>query len=142
MMHGFYNKLLRVDLSAQSWTVEPIADDIRDMIGWDDLPVIIQGLTGLDLDKPGLQALSARIANTIRRYNLREGMTPADDTLPDRLLREPLQPNGETLSRAELQRMLAEYYALRGWELPEWLFGASRTGDGHPSSWGGHSATL
>ncbi len=87
----------------------------RDMIGWDDLPVIVRGLTGLELDKAGLQALSARIADTIRRYNLREGMTPADDTLPRRLLEEPLQPTGERLTEAELRQMVGEYYALRGW---------------------------
>ncbi len=88
----------------------------RDMIGWHDLPVIIRGLTGLEMDKAGLQALSARIAEAIRRYNLREGMVPADDTLPGRFLREPLQPSGETLSEAELQHMITEYYALRGWD--------------------------
>jgi aldehyde:ferredoxin oxidoreductase len=90
----------------------------RDIIGWDDLPVIIRGLSGLELDKAGLQALSARIADTIRQYNLREGMLPADDTLPRRLLEEPLQPSGETLSEAELQQMVTEYYALRGWDRP------------------------
>jgi aldehyde:ferredoxin oxidoreductase len=90
----------------------------RDMIGWDDLPVIIRGLTGLELDKAGLQALSARIANLIREYNLREGMTAADDTLPPRLLREALSPSGERLTEAELQTMLAEYYERRGWQLP------------------------
>lgn len=88
----------------------------RDMIGWDDLSVIIRGLTGLELDKAGLQALSARIADAIRQYNLREGMVPADDTLPQRLLQEPLEPSGEALSEAELQQMLDEYYALRGWQ--------------------------
>jgi aldehyde:ferredoxin oxidoreductase len=87
----------------------------RDMIGWDDLPVVVRGLTGLDLDKAGLQALSARIAGAIRAFNLREGMTSADDTLPDRFFTEPLQPSGETLSRAELDKMLGEYYARRGW---------------------------
>lgn len=88
----------------------------RDLIGWDDLPVIIRGLTGLELDKAGLQALSARVADAIRQYSLREGMVPADDTLPQRWLQEPLEPSGETLSEAELDRMLTEYYALRGWE--------------------------
>jgi aldehyde:ferredoxin oxidoreductase len=88
----------------------------RDLIGWDHLPVVIRGLTGLELDKAGLQALSARIADAIRAFSLREGMTAADDTLPPRFLREPLQPSGETLSEAELQHMLDEYYALRGWE--------------------------
>jgi aldehyde:ferredoxin oxidoreductase len=88
----------------------------RDLIGWDDLPVVIRGLTGLELDKAGLQALSARVADAVRQYSIREGMVPADDTLPQRLLQEPLEPSGETLSEAELNRMLAEYYALRGWE--------------------------
>jgi len=88
----------------------------RDLIGWDDLPVIIRGLTGLEMDKAGLQALSARIADVIRQYNLREGMGPADDTLPQRFLQEPLQPGGETLSEAELRQMVSEYYARRGWE--------------------------
>lgn len=88
----------------------------RDLIGWNQLPSLIRGLTGLELGKAGLQALSARIAHTIRQYNLREGMVPADDTLPRRFLEEPLQPSGETLSEAELQQMVTEYYALRGWE--------------------------
>ena len=88
----------------------------RDLIGWDDLTAVIHGLTGLEMDKAGLQALSARIANTVRRFNLREGMTSADDTLPVRFLNEPLEPGGERLSRAELEQMVGEYYALRGWE--------------------------
>ncbi len=87
----------------------------RDMIGWDDLPVILRGLTGLELDQAGLRQLSARIADLIRQYNLREGMVPADDTLPTRLLQEPLQPSGETLTPAELQAMIDDYYARRGW---------------------------
>lgn len=87
----------------------------RDLIGWDDLSRIIRGLTGLEMDKTGLQAISARIADNVRKYNLREGMEPADDTLPPYLLDKPLEPSGETLSRAELEQMVNEYYARRGW---------------------------
>lgn len=87
----------------------------RDMIGWEELPVVIQRLTGLEMDKEALRALSARIADTIRQYNLREGMTAADDTLPDRILTEPLAPRGQSLSREELDRMVEDYYELRGW---------------------------
>lgn len=87
----------------------------RDMLGWDALPEVIRLLTGLDMDKAGLQALSQRIADAIRRFNLREGMSPADDTLPARLLQEPLPPGNDRLTAAELQRMVSEYYTLRGW---------------------------
>lgn len=91
----------------------------RDMIGWDDLSLVIRALTGLALDKAGLEALSARIADTIRAYNLREGMVPADDTLPQRFFQEPLAPSGETLTEAELERMVAEYYQRRCWEMAD-----------------------
>lgn len=87
----------------------------RDLIGWEDLPRVIQALTGLEMDKEELRALSARIANDIRAYNLREGMEAADDTLPRRLLEEPLKPSGERLTRTELDAMVDDYYALRGW---------------------------
>ncbi len=87
----------------------------RDLFGWEELPVVIHGLTGLEWDKAELQALSARIANTIRAFNLREGMTPEDDTLPARFFREPLQPHGERLTEAELRRMVDDYYRLREW---------------------------
>ncbi len=43
-------------------------------------------------------------------------MLPADDTLLVHFLQEPLEPSGETLSEAELEQMVGEYYALRGWE--------------------------
>jgi len=87
----------------------------RDLIGWEDLPRVIRGLTGLELDKGGLQALSADIANTIRRFNLREGMSPSDDTLPARLLREPLAPDNEVITEAQLRHMVSDYYRRRGW---------------------------
>ncbi len=86
----------------------------RDSIGWDELPVIVHGLTGLDVDKAALQKISADIANIIRAYNLREGMTPADDTLPPRILNEPLE-SGKRITKAELDKMIGDYYALRGW---------------------------
>ena len=89
----------------------------RDLIGWDDLPVIIRALTSLDPDKAGLQAISARVADTIREYNLREGLSPADDTLPRRPLEEPLLLSGETLTAAEVEAMVADYFRLTGWKI-------------------------
>jgi len=87
----------------------------RDLIGWEHLPTIIYGLTGLEIDKAGLQALSTRVSALTREFNLREGMTPADDTLPPRLVKEPLRSSGEHLTKAELESMIADYYERRGW---------------------------
>ena len=56
-----------------------------------------------------------RIWNLERLFNLQSGLTKADDTLPPRLLEVPA-PAGVAKGRvSELDTMLPEYYALRGW---------------------------
>ena len=60
-----------------------------------------------------------RIETTIRLFNVREGLTRQDDTLPPRLLEEPLPDGparGQLFGREGLGQMLDEYYALRGWD--------------------------
>ena len=50
-----------------------------------------------------------------RMFNLAAGLTAADDTLPPRMLNEPA-PSGSAQGKvSELDRMLPEYYSLRGW---------------------------
>jgi len=57
-----------------------------------------------------------RIWNLERLFNLRAGLSKADDTLPPRLLNVPA-PAGVAQGRvSELNTMLPEYYALRGWD--------------------------
>ena len=74
--------------------------------------------TGQSLEgEEGLQALGARIWNMGRLYNLREGINPAEDTLPPRF-GEPLPSGpckGHSFSRDDLKTMVEEYYQLRGW---------------------------
>jgi len=56
-----------------------------------------------------------RIWNLERLFNLAAGLTCADDTLPERLLKDPV-PSGTAKGRVnELGKMLPEYYSLRGW---------------------------
>jgi len=62
---------------------------------------------------------AARSLGRARQFNLREGMTPADDTLPPRLLNEPLRSSGERLTEKELKSMVADYYERRGWDRAE-----------------------
>lgn len=58
-----------------------------------------------------------------RMFNLAAGLTAADDTLPPRMLKEPA-PSGNAEGKVcELDRMLPEYYGVRGW-----------TKDGRPSN--------
>ncbi len=58
--------------------------------------------------------LGERAYNLERLYNLREGLTAADDSLPDRLTKTPQDPsNPKTV--VPLDKMLPTYYRTRGW---------------------------
>ncbi|MGD9164767.1 MAG: aldehyde ferredoxin oxidoreductase family protein [Chromatiales bacterium] len=59
--------------------------------------------------------LGERVWNMERDFNLRAGITAADDTLPKRLLTEPANVGPASGRVAELPAMLTEYYELRGW---------------------------
>jgi aldehyde:ferredoxin oxidoreductase len=82
---------------------------------WNHLSTIIELTTGLKLDEMGLRKISSNIQNETRRFNLREGITANDDTLPKRFFDEPLGKDEKTIRREDLRKMLQDYYALRGW---------------------------
>jgi len=56
-----------------------------------------------------------RIYNLERYYNNLAGFGPGSDTLPERFLEEPSDSAGSKGHVCELDRMLEEYYAQRGW---------------------------
>jgi aldehyde:ferredoxin oxidoreductase len=58
--------------------------------------------------------IGERVFNMERVYNMREGFTAADDTLPGRLLNEPIYEG--TDRGVPLADMLPRYYKLRGWD--------------------------
>jgi aldehyde:ferredoxin oxidoreductase len=75
----------------------------------------ISALTGVEYPTGELIQLGERVWNLERLYNLREGFTRADDTLPPRLLNEPAS-GGSAGQVNHLAPMLAEYYRGRGWD--------------------------
>lgn len=67
-------------------------------------------------DAERLRQTGERIWNLERLFNLRAGLTRADDTLPKRILSEPA-PSGTAKGLvSRLDVMLPEYYKLRGWD--------------------------
>jgi len=56
-----------------------------------------------------------RIWNLERDYNLKAGLTGADDKLPDRLMKEAAKTGPAEGKVSGLDVMLPEYYELRGW---------------------------
>ena len=89
----------------------------------DDIaPMIDADLEG-DWSSETLMELGERVWNLERKFNMDAGLTAADDTLPQRLLKEAAKTGPAKGKVNELDKMLPEYYELRGW-----------TADGVPSN--------
>lgn len=75
---------------------------------------------GIDTTAEMLLAFGKRIRNLERAFDVREGCTRDDDTLPDRFLDNPM-PDGKfkglKLKRDTLEKMKDEYYRQRGWDI-------------------------
>ena len=77
---------------------------------------LLSAATGIKYSAQELQVVGERIWNLERLYNLREGFSRRDDTLPVRILSEPV-PSGPTAGQVvDLGPMLDEYYRSRGWD--------------------------
>jgi aldehyde:ferredoxin oxidoreductase len=70
-------------------------------------------ITGETFSGGHLQEIGARIFNLERMYNLREGFTARDDTLPPRMLHESTFEH--MTSGHPLDQLLPKYYKNRGW---------------------------
>ena len=77
---------------------------------------ILNAVTGRGWTKDELMQIGERKVNLERLYNLREGLKPADDTLPWRVLNEPLPDGPSEGAVVNLEPMLDEYYEARGWD--------------------------
>ncbi|MFB4262449.1 aldehyde ferredoxin oxidoreductase family protein [Nonomuraea sp. GTA35] len=74
-------------------------------------------VTGWRLEATELRETARRIVRAKRAFNLREGATAADDTLPARMLETPLELGSgrrAALDAGRLRAMVAGYYAARG----------------------------
>ena len=88
----------------------------KDLLSWEDLTDMIYGTTGLTLDREGLRAIAVTVTNAARTFNIRCGVTKESDKLPKRFFREQLKGCEQTLTAQDMEKMLTEYYRLRGWD--------------------------
>ena len=74
---------------------------------------------GINMDEDDLLRIGRRIVTLEKAFNVREGATRQDDTLPWRFMNEPIRSGlriGMVTSESELDKMLDEYYELHGWD--------------------------
>jgi len=82
----------------------------------DVILTILEAVTGAGYDMESMLHAGERIWNLERLFNLKAGFTKKDDTLPPRMLEEPI-PTGPAKGQVhELNIMLPEYYQVRGWD--------------------------
>jgi len=60
--------------------------------------------------------IGERTNNLVRLFNLREGLTRKEDSLPNRFLTERLKEGPSRGRVVDLETMLKEYYFVRGWD--------------------------
>ena len=76
----------------------------------------LSAVTGVPYATGDLIRAGERVWNLERLYNVREGFTRADDTLPPRLLNEAVADGPSQGWVSKLEPMLNEYYRARGWD--------------------------
>jgi aldehyde:ferredoxin oxidoreductase len=72
-------------------------------------------MVGVPMDADAILTIGERIYNLERHYNNLAGIGEGADTLPARFLTEPSQSPPSQGHVCELDQMLEEYYAERGW---------------------------
>jgi len=81
------------------------------------VPPLLNAVCGSHYSEETLRTAARRIITLERMFNIREGFSRKDDTLPARILHEPL-PDGMAQGKMIhcLDQMLDDYYRLRGWD--------------------------
>ena len=87
--------------------------------GFEDLAKYYTLATGLSMTAEELRLAGERINNLGRLFNIREGFTRKDDHLPPKVMSTPIPDDtvskGSYITQEELDFMLDDYYAARGW---------------------------
>jgi aldehyde:ferredoxin oxidoreductase len=80
---------------------------------------LLNNATGWNLDVDGFRKSGERIYNLMRAFCVREGINREADTLPRRLMEDPLPEGpakGMVIEKETLEMMKDAYYEFRGWD--------------------------
>jgi aldehyde:ferredoxin oxidoreductase len=76
-------------------------------------------VTGIEMTPEEMKRSGERINNVARLFNIREGLGRKDDTLPYKVMHQPIQDEGPSkgayVTQEELDLLLDDYYMARGW---------------------------
>ncbi len=81
---------------------------------WSETAELLKSVTGWDMTAEELHGVARRVVIAKKLFNIREGWTPAEDTLPKRFF-------GAELPEERLRAMIATYNLARGWSAQGWV---------------------
>jgi len=86
-----------------------------------DMSKLYKLITGYEMTTDELSLAGERINTLARLINIREGLTRKDDTLPWKVMNQPISDDGpgkgSVVTQEELDLLLDDYYLARGWTL-------------------------
>ena len=91
------------------------------LVGFERTARLVSAVTGWETSSFELMKVGERAVNLAQCFNLREGFSRKDDTLPERYFKEPTPiglpiAKGKKIDKDKFERMLDEYYLLHGWD--------------------------
>ena len=91
----------------------------RHTIGPDCLSSLYSAYTGFDTSPEEIMDAGERVFNMFKAYAVRDGQDRKNDNVVDRFYEEPVPDGpcaGATLARETIDKVLDEYYEVRGWD--------------------------
>jgi aldehyde:ferredoxin oxidoreductase len=85
-------------------------------LGLDYYARFMKAISGIEYDVMKLLEIGERIYNMERIFNIREGLGKKDDNLPPRFTKVPLKDGISKGHVVPLEKMLEQYYYVRGWD--------------------------
>lgn len=119
-------KLTKWNQDVRSVTCDcaPMCGFLLDMavpgIACQNTAALMEAITGMPYTAEDVEKVGERLNNVAKAFNVLAGFTRADDNFPERLMTEPLKAGaskGQLISQKDLDTMLDEYYAERGWDV-------------------------
>jgi aldehyde:ferredoxin oxidoreductase len=90
--------------------------DVEGVVWEELLAEMFTAVTGKGITAEEVLRMGERVINLERAFNVREGLTREDDTLPRRFLKEPLEEGSSKGQTVDIDLMVDEYYEARGWD--------------------------
>ena len=84
----------------------------------EEMGSLLSAITGWESSSYEVMAYGERRINLTKIYNIREGLTADQDTLPERFFTDPITVGrwkNYSIDKAKFQEMIQTYYSMLGW---------------------------